>query len=697
MADTKYKPIIGLEIHAELKTRTKMFCDSLNDPDEKHPNVNICPICLAHPGTLPVANEDAVKKVILTGLALNCKIEKDTFFERKNYFYPDLPKGYQISQYQKPLCYGGYLDIKSEIRNPKSETNSKSEISNPKRVRITRIHLEEDAGRLVHRSNRALMETNGKRIFEKNSVSFGEDSGASYVDFNRAGVPLMELVTEPDLESGEEVRKFSEELRLILRYLDVSDADMEKGLMRIEVNVSIRPNNDRMKANNKRMGEERSNDNRIILKDESYRLMGLFFEVHNKLGPVYKEKNYQDAVEEILKREKIPYEREKEIKLALENLEVGGFFADFVIDGQILLETKATKFITQEDIRQVLRYLKSANLPLGIIVNFRRDKLEYKRLINPKFDNNSLSFDKYSGDLTLGTKVEVKNINSIKFAADAVDYEIKRQSNLLEAGEKIKQETRGWDEKKGETYLMRSKEEAQDYRYFPEPDLPPLSGLSTIVNRLLSEIPELPQQRRERFAKQYGLPEKYVEIFVVNKRLGDYYEHVASELDSAAKDYHKKKNLRGDFPNEPHLKEKLHTLSANYMITEFPTLTNSLEQEIEVEGFKISSEAFAELMVLIFHKELSSTGAKAVLKEMAETGSHPEQIMKEKDLGQVSDVGDLKIAVDKVITYNSKAVEDYKKGKEASLKFLVGMVMRESGGRANPQVVEQIIMRKLKI
>src|SRR3989338_5489907 len=280
----RYKPVIGLEIHAELKTKTKMFCNSLNDPDEKHPNINVCPICMGHPGILPVANEDAVKKVIMAGLALNCKIEKDTFFERKNYFYPDLPKGYQITQYQKPLCYGGWLDI---------ETRDKGQEMGEKKIRITRIHLEEDAGRLYH------------------------PAGADYslVDFNRAGVPLMELVTEPDIESGEEVRKFAEELQLIMRYLGVSDADMEKGQMRVEVNISLR------------------------------------------------------------------------------------------------------------DKRQETR-----------------DKL--------------------------GTNVEVKNINSIKFAADAVDYEINRQKELLESGEKVRQETRGWDEKKGETYLMRTKEEAQDYRYF---------------------------------------------------------------------------------------------------------------------------------------------------------------------------------------------------------------------------------------
>ena len=525
-----YKPVIGLEIHAELNTKTKMFCDSLNDPDEKHPNINICPICLSHPGTLPVINEDAVKKVITVGLALSCKIEKDTFFERKNYFYPDLPKGYQISQYQKPLCYEGKLKIKS------SSTSSELKV-----IRVTRIHLEEDAGRLYHLAG----------------------AGYSLVDFNRAGVPLMELVTEPDLESGEEVKKFAEELQLIFRYLGVSEANMEKGQMRVEVNISLSP---RLSA-----------------------------------------------------------------------------------------------------------------------IDHRQE---------------------------LGTKVEVKNINSIKFATDAVGYEIKRQSELLDKGEKIVQETRGWDENKKETFSQRSKEEAHDYRYFPEPDLPPLhinvdgraspkvlGGPPTNeinLEEIKSAIPELPQQRRERFARQYDLPERDIELFTANKSLGDYYEHVASELDSAAKDYHKKTGRTGDDPIEPHVSEKLHTLSANYIITEFPTLMNSLGQKIDLEGFKILPEAFAELMVLIFHKELSSTGAKVVLKEMAETGLHPEQVVKEKDLGQVSDISELGAVVEKVISDNTKAVEDYKNGKEAAGKFLVGKIMQETKSKANPQVAEELLKNKLK-
>src|SRR3990167_4588085 len=431
----KYKPVIGLEIHAELKTRTKMFCDSLNDPNEKHPNVNICPVCMGHPGTLPVINQEAVKKVIMAGLALNCKIAEGTFFERKNYFYPDLPKGYQISQYQKPLCQNGVL----EIPNPKSQIPDNDQNSNTKKIRVTRIHLEEDAGRLYHLP----------------------DKDYSLVDYNRAGVPLMELVTEPDFESGEDVRKFAEELQLIWKHLDVSDANMEKGQMRVEVNISL---------------------------------------------------------------------------------------------------------------------------------------------------TNS--------DGSWGTKVEIKNINSVKFASDAVDYEIKRQTELLNAGDKVKQETRGWDEFKKQSFSQRSKEEAHDYRYFPEPDLPPIriangraspatGGPPTLFSaeKIRSEMPELPQQRRERFVRQYGLPGHDVEMFTVNKPLGDYFEHVASELLSFDRLDHLKKP-------DPEHQGRLLKLASNYVITELKRMLE--EVSAEPGDTKITPEMFADLIVRIFHNEVSSSGAQAV-------------------------------------------------------------------------------------
>jgi len=489
----KYQPVIGLEIHAALKTKTKMFCDSINDPDEKRPNWNVCPICMGHPGTLPVINEEAVRKVILTGLVLNCSIAKDTFFERKNYFYPDLPKGYQISQYQKPLCEHGTLTLE-----------------NGKKIHITRIHLEEDAGRLQH-------DTSGD---------------FSLVDYNRASVPLMELVTEPDFTTGEDVRAFAEEYQLILKYIGASDADMEKGLMRVEVNISLK-----------------------------------------------------------------------------------------------------------------------------------------------------------NADGSYGTKVEIKNLNSITAAALSVDYETARQKELIESGGEVVAETRGWDDNKKITVSQRTKEEAHDYRYFPEPDLPPLHFEESDIEAIKTTLPELPQARRERFKKLYNLPEADIEIFVFNKQLGDYFEHVVSELLSFEKLSHLEK------PAEEH-QERLFKLASNYLITEIQK--HLLLNSEKLEDLKITPKMFADLVVRIFHKQISSSAAQTVLEEMYRTGTSSEDIIKEKDLGQVSDAGALEAVVDKVLADNAKAVEDYKKGKEAPLKFLIGMAMRESKGKANPQILEEIIKNKLK-
>ncbi len=501
----KLEPVIGLEIHVQAKTRTKMFCDSKNDSDEKHPNVNICPICISHPGTLPVANIEAIKKTILLGMALDCRIAEDTFFERKNYFYPDLPKGYQISQYQAPFCYEGYL----KIGNPPSHKASEGS----KRIRIRRIHLEEDTGRLLH-------DPDGKH---------------SLIDFNRAGVPLLELVTEPDLRSGEEVRKFGEELQMILRYLDISDADMQKGQMRVEVNMSLR-----------KPGEE------------------------------------------------------------------------------------------------------------------------------------------------LGTKVELKNINSFKFAAQAVDYEIKRQTDVLNEGKKVIQETRGWDEAKQKTFSQRAKEEAQDYRYFPEPDIPPIKTKDLGLDGIKAKLVELPSQRRERFKKFYNLPEHDVEVLTANKELGDYFEKVVSELNAWDKLSHLKK------PPKEH-EERLIKLAANYLITELAKLLYERGTGVEeMEHIKITPENFAEFIARIYHQEISSSGAQVLLKEMFETGEDPSLIIKQKDLAQVSDAGELQMAVREVIAENPKTVEDYKKGKKESLQFLIGLVMKKTRGKANPQVAREILEKELK-
>lgn len=500
-----YKPTIGLEVHAELKTKSKMFCGCPNDPDEKHPNINVCPICMAYPGTLPVINEEAVKKVILVGVALNGKIARQTNFDRKNYFYPDLPKGYQISQYKRPFCSDGFLEVDG------------------KKIRINRIHLEEDTGRSQHDSR----------------------GDHSLVDFNRAGVPLMELVTEPDLTTAEEVKEFAEKLRLILRYLNASEASMEKGQLRVEVNISIR--------------------------------------------------------------------------------EAGG--------GDLEVRSDLSK---------------------------------------------------------LGTKVEIKNLNSIKAAVGAVEYEIKRQAELLEEGKKVAQETRGWDEAGQKTFRQRLKESAHDYRYFPEPDLPVLNFDERYLEDIRYLMPELPEQRKERFKKQYGLNDAQIEIFTIAKHLGDYYEKVASELDVSGP------KLIPAIETDV-LAGQAKRLAANYIITEFPLLRRAQGMEIDdLEGFKIEPEAFAELMVMIFHQKLSSTAAKTVLKVMAETGLHPEAIAKEKKLWQVSDSGELEKAVREVLAKNPKAMEDYKNGKKEVAKFLIGQAMAVTKGQANPRVVAELLEKLLQ-
>src|SRR3989344_5762211 len=416
----EYQVTVGMEIHAELRTKTKMFCPSKNDPDERHPNVNVCPVCLGHPGTLPVANEEAVKLAQRVGLALGGEIQKFSRFDRKNYFYPDLPKGYQISQYKYPLILGGNLNG----------------------VRITRVHLEEDAGKLVH----------------------DPSGGFSLVDFNRAGLPLMELVTEPDIKSGKEAVEFAKELQLILRYLGISDADMEKGHMRIEANISISSGNQ------------------------------------------------------------------------------------------------------------------------------------------------------------LGTKVEVKNLNSFRSVGDAIDYEIKRQEEVLEKGESIKHETRGWDEIHKKTKHQRAKEEAHDYRYFPEPDLPPFDLKKFNHKELKSSLPELPDQKRERFAKEFLLNPEQIEILISDQELSHYFEESASELFSGKSELAKTKSIQ---------------LLFNYLTSDLKGLIN--EKNITAAELKITPENFADLVVLIIKNEISSRTAKDVLKEMNETGLDPRQIIEKKGLSQISD------------------------------------------------------------
>jgi aspartyl-tRNA(Asn)/glutamyl-tRNA(Gln) amidotransferase subunit B len=487
-----YKPTIGLEIHAELNTKSKMFCSCKNDPDEKRPNFNICPVCTAQPGTLPVANEEAIKKVIKTGLALNCKIAENSKFDRKNYFYPDLPKGYQISQYDMPLCEKGYLKIEG------------------KKIGITRIHLEEDTGSLIHPA----------------------EADYSLVNLNRAGVPLMELVTEPDISSGKEARMFAEELQRILRYLGVSFADMEKGQMRVEVNISLSKN-------------------------------------------------------------------EK-----------------------------------------------------------------------------------------LGTKVEIKNLNSFRVVERAVDFEIKRQKEILESGKKIIQETRGWHDKKEITFSQRQKEQAHDYRYFPEPDLKPMhfsaeggsaSG-GDIISMIKLSMPELPDEKRIRFKKEYGLDDSAIEFFVGNKELSEYYEKVVSEFEEWTPEIE---------TGESH--KKASKLVANYLITDIKGLLK--EKNFIESEFKITPENFAEFIKMIYKNEISSKVAKAVLIEMFNTGVDPSSFVDDNNLRQVSDSKELEKVIKEVILKNPKAVEDYKKGKQNALQFLSGQVMAVTKGTANPEKVCELLIR----
>lgn len=485
-----------MEVHAELKTKSKMFCNCKNGlGEEKEPNLHICPVCSGQPGTLPYPNKTAIEFVQMAGLALNCEINLHSKFDRKNYFYPDLPKGYQISQYDQPLCENGYL----EFQSPKSK--------NSKRVGITRIHLEEDTGKLVH--------------------PVGTDY--TLVDFNRAGVPLMELVTDPDIETEEEARVFCQKLQQIFRYLEISDADMEKGNMRCEVNISL----------------------------------------------------YEES----------------------------------------------------------------------------EDKLS-------------------------GTKVEVKNINSFKFVEKAINFEIERQTKLLEKGEKVVQETRGWDSNRNATVSQRKKESAHDYRYFPEPDIPPFNFTSEYVKKIKEKISELPDQKFKRFSEEFSLPVKDVEILTSEKDLADFFEKVVCELEEKINSH------EFDLP-----KEKIVKISANYVITE---LRKHLSENGEkIRDIKITPENYAELIGFVASGKINSSATQIVLREMYRSGSDPSQIISEKNLLQMEDDGELEKIVEKVLLENQKSAEDYKNGKTNSFQFLIGMIMKETKGKANPKSATKILKNKL--
>ncbi len=471
-----YKMTIGLEIHAELKTKSKMFCGCINSPEEKEPNIHICPICMGYPGTLPVINKEAVKKVLLVGTALGGKIADFTEFDRKNYFYPDIPKGYQISQYKYPLVSGGSLCG----------------------VLLTRIHLEEDTARSSH------------------------DTGdVSLVDFNRAGVPLMELVTEPVIGSSSEAVNFAKELQLLLQYLGAGDANMEKGEMRVEVNISV------------------------------------------------------------------------------------------------------------------------------------------------------------SKQKTFGTKVEVKNINSFKAAGKAIDFEFKRQTTLLEKGESVVQETRGWDENKEITFSQRAKESAHDYRYFPDPDLPKLV-LSEVLDfrqeSLKESLTETPTQRRERYTKDFGLKNSDIETYINNKDAGKFFEDVSKEVIS--------------------LGAQGVQIASNYITSDIIGLSKNTESDFSLG--KINASNFVKIISMIMNGDLSSRGAKDILKFVFENGGEPETIAKEKNLIQKSDVLEIQKLAEKIVSENKKEADEYRAGKESLLQFFVGKGMKETGGSVNPEILKKIILDILR-
>ena len=622
MNETKnYKATIGLEIHAELKTKTKMFCDSRNDPEEKRPNVNICPVCMAHPGTLPVINKEAVKHVVKVGLALRGNIADFTEFDRKNYFYPDIPKGYQISQYKYPLVSGGSLNG----------------------VAITRVHLEEDTARSTH-----------------------DRGDYTLIDFNRAGIPLMELVTEPVVKSAEEASAFARELQLLLRYLGASDANMEKGEMRVEANVSVKKD---LRGYKERISADENAGN-LLYEELTYKIRGAAFTVYNKLGHGHKESVYQNSLEEEFKKDNIPYQREKSIAVVYEGKKAGSYQPDFVIDGKVVLEIKSLPFVGKIEHEQVRHYIKGSLYRLALLINFGSNPIHIERVVYDHIRDNPRQNQQESA--SLGTKVEVKNLNSFKVVEKAIDYEIKRQIELIESGGEVAQETRGWDEAKQETFSQRAKESSHEYRYFPDPDLPKLK-LSEIPDFspevLRKEMPELPWDKRGRLLKDFGLKNETAELFVQNAELGKFFEDVVA-------------GKSADFVK----------LAANYITSDLVSL---MKNEAKTGQCPAIAD-FRALIDMVISGKLSSRGAKDTLAIMYQEGGNPEEIAKSREFTQESDEGKLKEIVEKIISGNPDAVREYKNGREASLQFLIGQGMKEARGSANPQVLKKLFLAGLK-
>lgn len=521
----KLTPIIGLEIHVELKTKSKMFCSCANDPFVSMPNNNVCEICLAHPGTLPVPNKTAIEWTVKIAKALGCQIATESKFDRKHYFYPDLPKGYQISQYDEPIGANGSLELDFA-----PGVNYREQAT----IRITRVHLEEDTAKLTHTAKEQTL-----------------------VDFNRAGVPLVEIVSHPDIESAVEAKTYCQELQLILRYLGVSGADMEKGQMRCEANISVQ--------------------------------------------------------------------------------ETGSFEKD-------------------------------------------------GHLIKPKAGK------------TLNNKVEVKNINSFRAVEKAINFEIKRQTELLEKGQTWGQETRGWDADKQETVAQRVKETAADYRYFPEPDIPPFSPLKIAGD---VTIPELPRARRNRFHAEYGFSLADAEILSGNLEWSAYAEAVMSELNDWVKNMPESKACVSRDKNTDHREvcrptSEIVRLAGGWLTTRL--MGAMADRKIDIKILKVRPENFAELIALIFTNKVNSTNAQKILEEMLDSGvdMDPTHIMEEKGYGQVSDEGKIGAIVDEVIKSHPVEIEKFKSGKVALLKFLIGMVMKATEGSADPVLTEKMLKEKLK-
>ncbi|MCI8654610.1 MAG: Asp-tRNA(Asn)/Glu-tRNA(Gln) amidotransferase subunit GatB [Clostridia bacterium] len=477
MTRSDYEVIIGLEVHAELSTKTKIFC-SCPTAFGGAPNTQTCPICMAMPGTLPVLNEKVVEYAIKAGIATNCKISRDSKNDRKNYFYPDLPKAYQISQFDKPLCYEGYV----EIDKPEGK----------KKIGLTRIHIEEDSGKLNH----------------------NELGGGTLIDLNRAGVPLIEIVSEPDLRSAEEVEQYLRKLKSILEYIEVSDCKMQEGSLRADVNVSVRK----------------------------------------------------------------------------------------------------------------------------------------------------------KGENELGTRTEMKNMNSFRSIVRAIEYEAQRQIDVLEDGGKIYQETLRWDDVSGKTFSMRDKEDAQDYRYFPDPDLVAIRLSEEYIENIRNNLPELPESRKKRYLEEYKLSEKDAKLITSSKYLSNLFEE-ASQISGNSKAVN------------------------NWIISDISRILN--ETEIEPIEIPFDSKQLAKLVMLIDKGTISSSIGKKVLEELFENPRDPEKIIEEKGWIQISDESAIKEVVTKILEANPQSITDYKAGKDRALGFLVGQAMKETKGKANPQMLNKMFLDEL--